>query len=124
MSKCKTKDSRRKSSISVVPTFTATIYVGLRTKRMVYPKALATQAIRQYVDKVGLCVSITDLDYIFPGGNEPGLAVGLINYPRFPKSPEDIKRYALEMAGILREILDQKRVSIVMPNETIMIGDP
>ena len=107
-----------------VPTFTATIYVGT------YDKALGlhqhTEEInkmcQEYVDKVGLCVTVTKTDFCYTDGHEGGAAIGLINYPRFPMEPNQIRKHALALAEILKEGMRQERVSVVFPNETIMIG--
>lgn len=107
------------------PTYTATIYCGLRKdysgeiKDAVYFREL----VQAFVDRVGLCVSITALEFSYTRGSEPGFAVGLINYPRFPKTPEEIKKRAVELATLLKEEMMQNRVSIVCTDETIMLGD-
>jgi hypothetical protein len=46
--------------------------------------AAARAALREYCMK-GLCVSLAPVEFIFTGGMESGVRVGLINYPRFPK---------------------------------------
>jgi hypothetical protein len=75
------------------------------------------------VDRIGLCVSVTDTTFIYTNGLEVGIAVGFINYPRFPdKDPTIIKNQALELAAILKSVLGQKRISVVFPDETIMLG--
>jgi hypothetical protein len=54
---------------------------------------------------------------------ELGVAVGLINYPRFPSTPEDINAHAIALATRLKEAFNQKRMSIVTPQTTVMLGD-
>jgi hypothetical protein len=56
-------------------------------------------------------------------GWEDGYIVGLINYPRFPKDQEDIRKYAFTLAKLLKDKLEQKRVSIVFPDKTVMLED-
>lgn len=111
--------------MKTVPTFTATIYVGLEVratgKRFTTKEALAI--CQRYCDDVGLCVSVTRTRFVYTKGSEPGVAVGLINYPRFPVPVATIKALALELAGLLREGLRQLRVSVVFPDETVMLGD-
>lgn len=106
-----------------VPTYTATIYVGLREgydgKFTLRAQALA--AIEHYVDTEGLGVSVTDTQFVYTGGDEPGLIVGLINYPRFPSTQEDIRGKALALARRLKEYCKQQRVSIVFPDETVVL---
>jgi hypothetical protein len=52
---------------------------------------------------------------------ESGHAVGLINYPRFPAEPKDIKQKTLDLAKILKKMAGQERVSVVFSDETIML---
>ena len=109
----------------VVPTFTAQIYVGSKVHETggTLPLSLAAEVCQEYVDNVGLCVSITPCEFIYSGGRESGVNIGLIHYPRFPSGPEIVHAHALALAGHLRIALRQSRVSVVMPNETVMIGD-
>lgn len=105
------------------PTFTATIYVGLkeRDSGLIYSILDAEKAIQEYVDEIGLCVTITPTKYIYTNGAEPGFAIGLINYPRFPDTPENIKNKALMLGERLRKLFRQYKVSVVFPNETVML---
>jgi hypothetical protein len=52
--------------------------------------AAAVDYARQYCDEHGLCVTVTPTIYVYTGGQEVGLAVGLINYPRFRSTPQEI----------------------------------
>ncbi len=99
-----------------------------------------------YCDKTSFCVSVTETHFIYkspdgpgdfiykshdgPGdfivydrGSEPGAIVGIIAYPRFPQDNEELKARAIELAENLRIRLGQKRVTIVTPTESIMLGD-
>ena len=109
-----------------VGTFNAIIYVELRAKYKSHSHtirySLAFDFIQEYCDRVGLCVTVTETTFIYTKGREPGIIVGLINYPRFPKDPEDIKNIALDLANKLKHYCNQNRVSIVFPDETIMLG--
>lgn len=112
-----------------VPSFTATIYVGFRVGRSAEPAKTvheideAKAVIQAYVDRVGLCVSVTQTEFIYTNGREHGIAVGFINYPRFPSTPEAIRELALELAETLRVSLGQFKVSVVFPDETVMLGE-
>ena len=109
--------------MTTVPTFTATIYVGLRHhySSEITDRAAAIDAIQKYVDAVGLCVTVTDTRYVYTDGHEPGLAIGLINYPRFPSSPEQIKDHSIAIAEMLLKTCKQLKVTVVMPDETVMV---
>jgi hypothetical protein len=107
-------------------TFTATIYVGLKHHYDgdVIARDVPLAAIREYVDRVGLCVTVTDTQFAYTNGGEPGLIVGLINYPRFPKTPDQVRAHALALSQILLKCCRQFKVSVVMPDETVMIEAP
>lgn len=67
----------------------------------------------------GLCVSVSPCDFVFTGGMESGVRIGLIRYPRFPHcSDEDINERAEELARFLIERLHQQSCTIVNPKET------
>ncbi len=112
-----------------VDTFTATIYCGLKVGQSGNPNLFshtvseARDVCQQYCDEVGLCVSVTIVDFIYTKGNETGVAVTLINYPRFPSIPGEIRHKALTLAERLKIKMEQARVSIVFPDKTIMLGD-
>lgn len=114
-----------KMKIDVVNTYTATIYVGLKNRDngVVYDIGLIEGICQNYCDKIGLCVTVTPTKYIYTNGNEHGAAIGLINYPRFPDNPENIRTKALELAEQLLIICQQYRISIVFPYETVMLSN-
>jgi hypothetical protein len=108
-----------------VPTFTASIFIGL--KRGYTGKEMTVQEVEDFlqekVDKIGLCVSITPTRYVYTNGNENGLIIGLINYPRFPSDEYKIRMCALELAGDLMLFCKQMRVCVVFPDKTIMLSN-
>lgn len=78
----------------------------------------AKQVCREYCYAMGLCVTVEPVSYIYTGGEEAGVRVGLINYPRFPTTHDALRTRAQELARHLRERLCQNSYSIVGPNET------
>jgi len=58
------------------------------------------------------CVNVSPTEFIYVDGNEPGLIIGFINYPRFPMSQPEIKNRAIELATLLMKRFKQYRVSI------------
>lgn len=106
-----------------VKTYWANIYVGLRRgyNGDQHHRREAKDWCQKYCDEVGLCVTVTPTHFIYKDGKEHGVIIGIINYPRFPSTKAEIKRHALEIATILGKKFMQSRVSIVMPNETIML---
>jgi ferredoxin len=112
--------------MKIVETYTATIYIGTKDTKRIWKDSLPSDAYnicQDYCNTVGLCVTVTPTTYIYSYGNEPGFIIGLINYPRFPSSPEKIKEQSLELAEMLRYHYRQRRCTIVFPDETIMLGD-
>lgn len=81
--------------------------------------AQAKQICRAYCFEVGLCVTIEPVDYIYTGGEEAGVRVGLINYPRFPSTAEALSQRATDLANLLMEGLHQHSYSIAGPSETV-----
>jgi hypothetical protein len=80
--------------------------------------AVARQVCRSYC-QIGLCITIEPVDFVYTGGMESGVRVGLINYPRFPTSKDDLRSRAIALAERLRDMLYQHSYSIVGPDETI-----
>jgi len=93
-------------------TYTAQIYIA-------GDAAHAALVCQRYCLDVGLCVTVEPLDFIYTGGREAGVRVGLINYPRFPASPADIFDRAFDLAKLLRTELGQHSFSIVAPDKTV-----
>lgn len=104
-------------------TYTATIYCGLRDGYGEEINSSYPDAINDYINNRsgGLCVTCTPTTFYYNGGQEPGIIVGIINYPRYPFSDEKIRRLALELAEELMIKCKQYRVSIVFPEETILL---
>lgn len=101
-----------KPLIKHAPSFPVTIYIGGR-----YSKAI--QVLEKYCNKVGYCVTLKSTLYVYKDGREHGIEVGLINYPRFPATPEQIIDKAIEIAEKLRKELKQESFSIQTPRDTI-----
>lgn len=108
-----------------VPTFNATIYLGFREhdSEALHSMSELRLLIQDYVDRVGLCVSLTATEFIYSNGLESGAIIGLINYPRFPSDADTIYQRALHLAEHLRLSFGQWRVSVICGSETIMLGD-
>lgn len=69
--------------------------------------AQAKQVCREQCYAVGLCVTVTPQTFIYTGGEEEGFVVGLLNYPRFPSTPDELREKARTLADRLRERLFQ-----------------
>jgi len=106
-------------------TYWANIYCGLLPGYVGHSFSVesAYQICQDYCNNVKLGLTVTKTKFIYVGGSEDGIVVGLINYPRFPSTPEQIRIKAIDLANLLKSALMQERVSVVFPDETIMIGD-
>lgn len=81
--------------------------------------AQAKQICRQFCFDVGLCVTVEPVAYIYTGGEEAGVRVGLINYPRFPATQAEIAEKAHKLADALTHGLCQHSYSVVGPEQTV-----
>ena len=82
----------------------------------------AETACRDHCDAVGLCVTVTETNYCYTDGEEAGVIVGLINYPRFSSTPAAIWQRAEELAALLCERLKQQSYTIQAPDRTVWIS--
>ncbi|MES2902707.1 MAG: hypothetical protein V4696_00835 [Pseudomonadota bacterium] len=73
---------------------------------------------REFCDEAGLCVTVTATCYVYTGGEEAGVIIGLINYPRFPSGSTEISAKAFRLAALLCEGLGQQSYSIQTPDAT------
>lgn len=80
--------------------------------------AQAKQVCREFCMSEGACVTVEPVDYIYTGGEESGVRVGFINYPRFPTDAGTLFNKAGRLAERLMERLCQHSYSIVGPDHT------
>lgn len=96
------------------PTFRADIHIA-------GSRAAATEACREFCLR-GLCVTIAEEDFIYTGGMESGVRIGLINYPRFPSDSQAIFDKALTLARFLIERLHQQSCCVVADVSTVWLS--
>jgi hypothetical protein len=92
-------------------TFTIRLYLS-------GPIEVAKQALRAECLREGLCVTIHETAFIYTGGEELGYVVGLLNYPRFPTTPEALTERARAMMRALLEATHQHSALMVTPTES------
>jgi len=104
---------------------TATIFCGLMEgyDGKIHDINEAYDICREYCEEVSMGVTVTSTVFIYKGGEERGVIVGLINYPMYPKLVDEVRFHAIALARRLRDGLKQKRVSVITPSETITIGE-
>lgn len=83
----------------------------------------AVAACQEFCDTVGLCVTITPTTYVYTGGREAGVIVGLESYPRFPSTPSALRDTAIRLALHLRSALNQRNVMVVTPTESVWLPE-
>jgi len=109
--------------MKVTNSFNIQIWVGLREG---YGENINTiedvrNICKNYVNEIKDCITITPTEYIYVDGTEPGVIIGYINYPRFPRTSKELKRRAFGLAKILLKDLNQNRISITTKNKTYML---
>lgn len=95
----------------LVDTYWARIYIS-------GPIEVAKQAIRAECLREGLCVTIEPTTFIYTGGEESGFVVGLVNYPRFPSTPDALFARARDLMGKLLEATFQHSAMLMTPQST------
>ena len=108
-----------------VDTFYAHVFIGMRLNYdgPIQDKKLAIECIQGFCDTIKVCVTVENVEFIYPNGNESGIKVGFINYPRFPQTSEHITNVALKLAKQLKQLYKQYRVSVVTSDQTYLIGE-
>jgi hypothetical protein len=79
------------------------------------PIEAAKQALRAECLREGLCVTIEPTHFIYTGGEEQGFVVGLVNYPRFPTTPDRLRGRARDLMRVLLEATHQHSALMVTP---------
>ncbi len=98
--------------IKQVDTFTVRIYVS-------GPIEIAKQYLRGECRRQGLCVTIEPTTFIYTGGEEVGYVVGLLNYPKFPTTPEQLDDRAVDICRGLLDATFQDSALMVTPMRTL-----
>lgn len=101
--------------VEVQSSFSVTVYIAGDLQD-------ARRTLRRLCLPGGLCVTLTPTEFIFAGGVESGVAVGFVQYPRFPEPPERIWERANGVAEALMEDLHQWSALIDGPTETVWLN--
>ena len=87
------------------------------------PIDVAKQTIRAECLRNGLCVTVEPTTFIYTGGEESGIVVGLIQYPRFPAKKLALEARAVDLARKLRRSMFQRSVLVMFLDRTEWISD-
>ena len=96
----------------VVDAWWARIYVGGNQQA-------AEMVCREACFPQGLCVTIDPTLYVFAGGTEGGVCVGMIQYPPFPEEQESLEARAITLGRAIAEANHQWSFTIVTPTRNI-----
>ncbi len=55
------------------------------------------QGCREFCEE-GLCVTVESCKFIYTGGEEEGVVVGMVNYPKFPMTSDRLDEVARRLA--------------------------
>lgn len=107
-------------------TYKINVYIGLREgyDGAVHHTKDAMRVIREYVDEVGLGVTVTPTYFVYTGGDEPGIIIGLVNYPRFPKPETEVLAHASALANMLMTRFRQQRCTLETPATSYLMENP
>jgi hypothetical protein len=84
--------------------------------------ATIEQKLREHCMENGLCVTVTPTRYIYTGGQEGGVIVGIRNYPRFPTTRTHLMEVAESIAEKLMLVACQWSCMIEGPGETVWLS--
>ncbi len=76
---------------------------------------------QKFVDKEKECVTVTPTEFVYTGGFESGVVIGFIQYPRFEEHQTKITQRAVKLGEILLKELNQYRLTVTTPKQSIMI---
>jgi len=98
-------------TVKAVSTYTITLFIA-------GDLAAARAVVRGYCYEHGACFTITPTEFVYTGGEETGVAIGLVNYPRFPCEPHELWSRAEALGRLLLPALNQRTCLLVGANET------
>jgi hypothetical protein len=110
--------------MKILKAYNAQIWVGLKetvTDEKIHSIDDVKNICDNWVNKIKDCVTITQTDFRYVNGCEPGVIVGYISYPQFPRSKKEIRRRALLLAEKLMVGLKQYKVTVTTPYKSYML---
>jgi len=79
------------------------------------------QVVREYCLE-GACVTVTPTTYIYAMGEEEGVEIGFINYPRFPSTQLDLTDRAMLLGYLLMNACHQGSFTVITPSDTHFVS--
>jgi len=102
--------------IKEVDTYTVRLYIAGDINT-------AKRWLNDYCYNNGLCVTVEPTTFIYTGGEESGMVIGFVKYPRFSKKPSELFGEAKYMAELLLAALNQQSCLLVCPDKTTWISN-
>ena len=110
--------------MKTLKSFNVQIWCGLKERDFptnIFTLDDARRICDDFINDIGDCVSITPTEYRYVNGYEPGIVVGYIQYPRFPRTRKEILRRSLLLAEKLMIGLKQYKVTVTTPHKSYML---
>jgi hypothetical protein len=82
------------------------------------PKHKAEDVCRKWTER-GACINLYETNYIYKYGEQTGIVVELINYPRFPRSEEELATMGRELGFELLKEMSQGSFTLQTNSITI-----
>jgi len=112
-------------TLKTVPTYWARISMGLQEgfDGPVHTVLEVREFLMPLVEKERFCVALTltATELIYWTGTEPCVEIALMNYPRYPSKPEQVREHALRLAEALLLHFHQYRLTVMFPEETLLV---
>jgi|AGFS01.1.fsa_nt_gi hypothetical protein len=97
---------------NTVPTFYANLHIAGNFD-------VCQQECNRITYEFGFCFQVSKVEYIYTGGQESGMLIRVINYPRFPRDPEEITKLCTQFGFRLAEKLCQKSFTLETSTDTM-----
>lgn len=110
--------------MKILKSYNVQIWVGLKetyNNEKIHDLDDVRKICDDWVNEIKDCVTITPTEFRYLDGFEKGVVVGYIQYPRFERPEEGIKARAIKLGEKLMIELNQFRVTITTPYESIML---
>jgi len=80
--------------------------------------SITLNKLRELCFPKGLCVSLRKNEYVYAGGVESGVEIGLIQYPPFPEDERSLFKKAEHVGKSIAEVNSQWSFTILTPTQT------
>ena len=95
----------------IVETYIVRIYISSCVEAV-------SQILSEYAFNNGACFTVEPTKFIYTGGQENGVVIGMVKYPKFEKSNTEIFNEAIKVAKIVLSKTFQRTCLVVASDET------